>query len=102
MTIYRINALDMATDERVCYKTVITNMNTRFNYTTNMADFHHHYMYQPLQFNSGNSKISTIVQQAYLPSTARSMSILQGGYALEPNKDLYLSNDFAGMLWKMI
>lgn len=90
-----IFVLDMAANDHVRSKTLMASMNTkRFDYLVNKADFHHQYMYNSLQLNTGLNKFSNISQATKMANTDWSWSVLMNDFDHDKDKDIYITNGY--------
>ncbi len=90
-----IFVLDMAANDHVRSKTLMASMNTqRFNYLINEAGFHHQYMYNSLQLNTGLNKFSNISQATKMANTDWSWSVLMNDFDHDQDKDVYITNGY--------
>ncbi|MEN1784500.1 MAG: VCBS repeat-containing protein, partial [Bacteroidota bacterium] len=90
-----IFVLDMAANNHVRSKTLMASMNTnRFNYLVNTADFHHQYMYNSLQMNTGVQKFSNVAQATAMANTDWSWSVLLSDFDHDTDKDIYITNGY--------
>lgn len=90
-----IFVLDMAANDHVRSKTLMASMNTeRFDYLVNKAGFHHQYMYNSLQLNTGLGKFSNISQATKMASTDWSWSVLMNDFDHDQDKDVYITNGY--------
>jgi len=90
-----IFVLDMAANDHVRSKTLMASMNTkRFDYLVNKAGFHHQYMYNSLQLNTGLNKFSNISQATKMANTDWSWSVLMNDFDHDQDKDVYITNGY--------
>lgn len=90
-----IFVLDMAANDHVRSKTLMASMNTqRFDYLINKAGFHHQYMYNSLQLNTGLDKFSNISQASKMANTDWSWSVLMNDFDHDADKDVYITNGY--------
>ncbi|MEM8508215.1 MAG: VCBS repeat-containing protein [Bacteroidota bacterium] len=90
-----IFVLDMASNDHVRSKTLMASMNTkRFDYLVNKANFHHQYMFNSLQLNTGFNKFSNIAQGAKVANTDWSWSVLMSDFDHDQDKDIYITNGY--------
>lgn len=90
-----IFVLDMASNDHVRSKTLMASMNTeRFDFLVNQADFHHQYMYNSLQLNTGLNKFSNIAQSTKTANTDWSWSVLLADFDHDRDKDIYVTNGY--------
>ncbi|MEM1259542.1 MAG: CRTAC1 family protein, partial [Bacteroidota bacterium] len=90
-----IFVLDMASNDHVRSKTLMASMNTgRFDYLVNTAKYHHQYMFNSLQLNSGTNTFSNIAQSTKMASTDWSWSVLMSDFDLDTDKDIYITNGY--------
>ena len=90
-----IFVLDMAANDHVRSKTLMASMNTqRFDYLVNKAGFHHQYMYNSLQLNTGLGKYSNISQATKMANTDWSWSVLMNDFDHDKDKDVYITNGY--------
>lgn len=90
-----IFVLDMAANDHVRSKTLMASMNTkRFDYLVNKAGFHHQYMYNSLQLNTGLNKFSNISQATNMANTDWSWSVLMNDFDHDEDKDVYITNGY--------
>lgn len=90
-----IFVLDMASNDHVRSKTLMASMNTkRFDYLVNKANFHHQYMFNSLQLNTGFNKFSNIAQAAKVANTDWSWSVLMSDFDHDQDKDIYITNGY--------
>lgn len=90
-----IFVLDMAANDHVRSKTLMASMNTkRFDYLVNQAGFHHQYMYNSLQLNTGLNKFSNISQATKMANTDWSWSVLMNDFDHDQDKDVYITNGY--------
>ena len=90
-----IFVLDMAANDHIRSKTLMASMNTqRFDYLINQADYHHQYMYNSLQLNTGVGKYSNIAQSTAMANTDWSWSVLMSDFDHDEDKDIYVTNGY--------
>ncbi|MFS4493620.1 VCBS repeat-containing protein [Maribacter sp. 2308TA10-17] len=90
-----IFVLDMAANDHVRSKTLMASMNTkRFDYLVKEAKFHHQYMYNSLQLNTGLNKFSNIAQATKTANTDWSWSVLLNDFDQDQDKDIYITNGY--------
>jgi len=90
-----IFVLDMASNDHIRAKTLMASMNTnRFDYLVNEANYHHQYMFNSLQLNTGMKKFSNIVQATKMANTDWSWSVLMSDFDLDTDKDIYITNGY--------
>ncbi len=90
-----IFVLDMAANDHVRSKTLMASMNTkRFDYLINEANYHHQYMYNSLQLNTGLNKYSNIAQSTGMANTDWSWSVLMTDFDHDEDKDVYVTNGY--------
>ncbi len=90
-----IFVLDMASNDHVRSKTLMASMNTqRFDYLVNTANFHHQYMFNSLQLNTGSNKFSNIAQASQVANTDWSWSVLMSDFDHDQDKDIYITNGY--------
>jgi len=90
-----IFVLDMAANDHVRSKTLMASMNTqRFDYLVNKANFHHQYMYNSLQLNTGLNTFSNISQATKTANTDWSWSVLMTDFDHDQDKDIYITNGY--------
>lgn len=90
-----IFVLDMASNDHIRAKTLMASMNTkRFDYLVNKANYHHQYMFNSLQLNTGTNKFSNIVQSTKMANTDWSWSVLMSDFDLDTDKDVYITNGY--------
>ncbi|MFS4445088.1 VCBS repeat-containing protein [Maribacter sp. 2307UL18-2] len=90
-----IFVLDMAANDHVRSKTLMASMNTkRFDYLVNKAGFHHQYMYNSLQLNTGLNTFSNISQATKMANTDWSWSVLMNDFDHDQDKDVYITNGY--------
>ena len=90
-----IFVLDMASNDHVRSKTLMASMDTdRFDYLVNKANYHHQYMFNSLQLNTGNKNFTNIVQSTKMANTDWSWSVLLSDFDLDTDKDIYITNGY--------
>ena len=90
-----IFVLDMAANDHVRSKTLMASMNTkRFDYLVKEAGFHHQYMYNSFQLNTGFNKFSNISQATRTANTDWSWSVLLNDFDHDQDKDIYITNGY--------
>lgn len=90
-----IFVLDMAASDHIRAKTLMASMNTsRFDYLVNKAQFHHQYMYNSLQLNTGMNSFNDIAQLSETANTDWSWSVLLSDFNNNGYKDAFITNGY--------
>ena len=90
-----IFVLDMASSDHYRSKTLMASMNVEvFDLLVDKMDFHHQYMFNSLQLNSGNHTFNNVSQATQLSKTDWSWAGLMADLNNDENKDIYVTNGY--------
>lgn len=90
-----IFVLDMAASDHKRSKTLMASMDTkRFEFLTETAKFHHQYMYNSLQLNTGTNQFNNIAHLTETANTDWSWSVLMSDFDFDEDKDIYITNGY--------
>ncbi len=90
-----IAVVDMAADDHIRSKTLMTSMDIpTFWYYINTRNFHYQYMFNAMQFNNGNGTYSNIANLSGVAKTDWSWASLLADFDNDGYKDYFVSNGY--------